>query len=180
MKGLSSFDATHGLLTTYAYQLPGAWLRGWTLSGTTLFRSGTPFDVEVGTDGPPLGNVDGKDGIATVLDPTILGRAVNNPDTSLAILRRSAFSIDRDMYLKGRGNIGRNTFRKDGIANFNVALARSFTLPEPALPVKRSVLSAEFTPSRCAAIQSGITFVRPDHEHLEIAVTFKFVLAVRF
>ena len=128
LKGASSFDVRHSMVITYTVplHLPTRWLSGWTVSGTTLLRTGTPFTVEAGSDAPPLGNVDGEwQDRPSILDPSVLHHSVDNPDTSQSILRRSAFSAE-DNFLKGRGNIGRNTFRKDGAANFNVALARVF------------------------------------------------------
>ena len=38
-------------------------------------------------------------------------------------------SIDTNIPPAGRGNLGMNTFRKDGTANWNTALGRSFRLP---------------------------------------------------
>ena len=115
-------------LTPIRYLEPGSGVGA--VSGTTLLRSGTPFNIEIGTDGPLLGNVDGEgQDRPSILDPSIVGRTIDNPDTSASILRRSAFSTE-DTFLKGYGNIGRNAFRKDAIANFNLALTRSFQFPE--------------------------------------------------
>ncbi len=128
MKAPSLFDVRQSLVISYTVplKLPTRWLSGWALTGTTLLRTATPFTVEVGSDAPPLGNVDGEwQDRPSILDPTILHKSIDNPDTSQSILRRSAFSAD-DTFLKGRGNIGRNTFRKDGAANFNAALTRTF------------------------------------------------------
>jgi hypothetical protein len=53
-RGLSDFDRTHRLSVSYRYDLPfgkdatgarGALLRGWAVSGITIFQSGTPFSV---------------------------------------------------------------------------------------------------------------------------------------
>jgi len=53
-RGLSDFDRRHRLVTSYRYDLPwfgaatgaeGALLRGWSISGISIFQSGTPFSV---------------------------------------------------------------------------------------------------------------------------------------
>jgi hypothetical protein len=64
MKGLSPFDQPHAFLWRAGYQLPNfsRVLGGWTLSAVTLLKSGTPFNVGTGGDGPGYGNVDGNGG----------------------------------------------------------------------------------------------------------------------
>ena len=93
------------------------WLRGifggWQLSNVFLAKAGTPFSVQSGSDAPGFGNVDGQQSDNPfLLDPSILGASVDHPDTAAAQLPRSAFAFiqpgDR------RGNLGRNTFRRDG------------------------------------------------------------------
>jgi hypothetical protein len=125
MRGLSKFDAPHRLSVTYSYALPTRWLRSWTVIGTTLLHSGTPFLIQTGGDAPGAGNVDGEYGDRpSIVDPSVRAQSVDNPDTSPSILRRDAFVADGT--IKGRGNLGRNVFRKDGVANFNLALQRTF------------------------------------------------------
>ncbi len=136
-RGLSDFDSPHAFLAQYSYDLPlpARWrgtarklLGGWQVSGATLMKTGTPFTLYVGSDSPGFGNVDGGPGDRpNVVDPSVLHRTINHPNTSQKMLPRSAFSYVRPGEL--RGNIGRNTFRKDGIHNWNLALARSWKLP---------------------------------------------------
>ncbi|MBI5085507.1 MAG: hypothetical protein HZB13_13020 [Acidobacteria bacterium] len=128
MKGRSTFDQPHAFLWRGSYALPGnrkLW-GGWNLSGVLLAKQGTPFTIGAGSDAPGFGNVDGNGGDRpNLLDPSILGRTVGNPDTSRALLPRSAFS-----YMKptdDRGNLGRNTFRKGGIRNLNAILWKSWS-----------------------------------------------------
>ncbi|MDW8355094.1 MAG: TonB-dependent receptor [Bryobacterales bacterium] len=133
-KGLSAFDATHALLLYWSWELPRAstlpraatrWLEGWQLSGAALFKTGTPFTLYAGSDAPGFGNVDGGPGDRPhILDPSILGQAVAHPDAAPRILQRDRFAFMRPGEL--RGSLGRNTFRKDGIANLNAALARQW------------------------------------------------------
>lgn len=136
LKGLSSFDQPHALLAHVFYNTPSltrapGWLRKgvgrWNLMAVYLAKSGTPFTVVSGSDGPGFGNVDGAPADrVNVLDPSVLGRTIGNPDTALAMLPRSAFAFIRPG--ETRGNIGVNTFRKGGIFNMNFALARDFRI----------------------------------------------------
>ncbi len=143
MKGLSFFDQTHAFLarSSYAFQAPGfmrnrvhpaartaeAIIDGWTFSSIVLLKSGTPFSVTAGSDAPGLGNVDGNGGDRPMLlDPSILGRTIGHPDTSKALLPRSAFAF---MGLNNqRGSLGNNVFRKGPIRNVNAALSRNWTI----------------------------------------------------
>ncbi len=133
-RGLSNFDSTHALLVSYSYDLPRrsgasrllAWLTdGWQLSGGTLLKSGTPLTLYIGSDAPGYGNVDGGSADRpNILDPSILGKTISHPDTAPLILRR-----DRFVYIplgERRGSLGRGTFRKAGIANFNAALSKQW------------------------------------------------------
>lgn len=133
-KGLSNFDQPHAFLLRSSYELAGArggrrparLLRGWRLTAAVLLKKGTPFTVTT-LDGPGYGNVDGNGGDRpNLLDPSILGRTIGHPDTSVRLLPASAFSFiaPRD---RG-GNLGVNTFRKGGIRNVNASLARSWTM----------------------------------------------------
>jgi hypothetical protein len=134
LKGLSSFDQPHALFTRFTWIAP-AWQRGqswlqaslgrWEFAAITVLKSGTPFDVLSGSDGPGYGNVDGAVGDRpNLLDPSILGRTIGNPDTAIQMLPRSAFAFMRPT--DSRGNLGHNVFRKDGIRNVNASLARTW------------------------------------------------------
>ena len=134
LKGLSDFDQPHAMLLQAAYTVPrgplGGLVRrlfvGWTVSTVTLLKSGTPFTVDSGSDGPGLGNVDGRRGDRPMLlDPSVLGRVVGSPDTSEALLPASAFRFI-NAPTEQAGNLGRNTFRKGKIANVNASLYRRF------------------------------------------------------
>ncbi len=143
MKGLSNFDQPHALLWRLHYETPqlraqGGWLRRifshWQLSSVLLLKSGTPFELQAGSDGPGVGNVDGTSSDRpSVLDPSVLGRTIDDPDTSTGMLPRAAFGFNQPG--ERTGNLGRNTFRKDGIWNINAGLSRRW-----ALGADRSVL----------------------------------------
>ncbi len=133
MKGPSDFDQTHAFLLRTSYmirttkfpRLVSAFTDGWNLSAVTLIKTGIPFNIGSGSDGPGFGNVDGNGGDRpNLLDTTILGRTIANPDTSKQLLPRSAFQFISPT--DARGNLGRNVFRKGPIRNVNASLQRSW------------------------------------------------------
>jgi hypothetical protein len=152
-KGLALFDTPQVLAISYAYRLPffagsthgpAAALQGWQISGTTLFQSGVTFHLHTGSDAAGYGNVDGDTGDRpNILNPSLLGKTFDNPGTAATLLgadtcRRPGTDglpylhcqyFDTNIAPGGRGNLGMNTFRKDGTANWNVAFGRSFRLP---------------------------------------------------
>jgi hypothetical protein len=133
MRGLSDFDQTHAFLwrTSYAIRTPKfhrwatALTNGWNISTVVLVKTGTPFNVQSGSDGPGFGNVDGNGADRpNLLDASILGRTIAHPDTSKQLLPRSAFQFINPT--DQRGNLGRNVFRKGPIHNVNASLQRSW------------------------------------------------------
>lgn len=124
-KGLSNFDATHALALRWLYDIP--W-QGLQLSGISTFRTGTPFTLYIGSDAPGFGNVDGSGGDRpNILDPSILGVTIGHPDTAPLVLTRDKFSLLTPP--KQEGSLGRNVMRKARIANWNLALQKSWRLP---------------------------------------------------
>ena len=141
-KGLSNFDSTHAFSLQTVYDLPYAFQ----LSGVGTMKTGTPLTLFIGSDAPGIGNVDGSGGERpNILDPSILGMTIGNPDTAPFILRRDLFSyipVGED-----RGNLGRGTFRKGGIFNWNAALQRSWKLPhDGSLQFRAEAYNATNTP----------------------------------
>src|SRR5262249_24873843 len=75
MKGVSDFDQTHAFLwrASYPLRIPKinrfftAVTGGWNLSAVVLVKSGIPFNLSTGSDGPGFGNVDGSSGDRPVL-----------------------------------------------------------------------------------------------------------------
>ena len=136
LKALSDFDQPHALLLQFDYSIPrpstggilGKLFGGWNFSAVTLYKSGTTFSIESGSDGPGFGNSDGRpDDRPVVLDSSILGRTIGDPDTSQSLLSRDAFRYIQAP-LEQAGNLGRNMFRKGTIANVNASLSRRFQL----------------------------------------------------
>ena len=155
LKGLSDFDQPHAFLLQASYTVPrgladgwiGKLLRDWTFSTVTLLKSGTPFTVESGSDGPGFGNIDGRRGDRPmILDPSILGRVIGSPDTSESLIPRNAFRYI-DAPSEQAGSLGRNTFRKGKIANINTSLARRFAMgPEWSMELRAESINFFNTP----------------------------------
>jgi hypothetical protein len=61
-----------------------------------------------------------------LIDPSVLGRTIDDPDTSAARLPRSAFAFIQPV--EEAGNLGVNVFRKGGVHNVNAAVSRAFHL----------------------------------------------------
>ena len=135
-KGRSNFDVRHALTLTGSWNVPNlvpshhalaGLANGWQLSGTTLFKTGTPFTLYIGSDAPGFGNVDGGGGERpNILDPSLLGQTFNRPETAAALLTRDKFAFV--VLGESRGNLGRNTFTKHGIANLNAAISKQWRL----------------------------------------------------
>ncbi len=136
-KGLSNFDSTHAFVVNYAWELPSShgtrsWInaltRGWQLGGANLWKKGTPLTLFMGSDSPGFGNVDGGSSDRPgILDPSILGKTVSHPNEAPLIISRERFTTI--VPGESRGNLGRNTFRKARIWNWNAALTRQIRLP---------------------------------------------------
>ena len=135
LKAVSAFDQSHAATVRFQYAIPNSpnrrFLRqtagGWRISGVFLAKTGLPFTVISGSDGPGSGNVDGSNGDRpNLLDAAILGHTIANPDTSQLLLPRSAFALIQPT--DARGNLGFNTYRRGGIRNMNASLARSWPL----------------------------------------------------
>jgi hypothetical protein len=139
LRGLSNFDQRHAFLLQSSYETPRrgvgrSWVQrvlgSWNLSTVWLAKQGTPFTVDSGSDAPGFGNVDGQMGDRpNILDPSILGRTIGDPDTSQQLLARSAFAFI-NAPTQMAGTLGRNTFRKGPIANLNAALWKSWTVSQ--------------------------------------------------
>ncbi|MCC7157250.1 MAG: TonB-dependent receptor [Bryobacterales bacterium] len=133
-RGLSNFDSTHSFLVNYMYDLPamttgGRAIRsiteGWQLGSVIMWKSGTPLTLYVGSDSPGYGNVDGgPSDRPNILDPSILGMTISNPEAAAQILRRDRFSYIRPGDL--RGNLGRGAFRKATIWNWNASVSKQW------------------------------------------------------
>lgn len=155
VKAVSDFDQPHAAIARVNYRTPAIGpsssalnkaFGGWELYSVVLLKTGTPFIMYTGSDGPGLGNVDGVMGDRPMLlDPSVLGRSINHPDTSRSLLPRSAFGfVPLDT---PSGNLGRNVFRKDGIQNVNFSVARSWKIAsESTLTLRAESINLLNTP----------------------------------
>jgi hypothetical protein len=184
LKGLSRFDQPHAFLTRITYSSPrggNVWLRDWEAGAIVLLKSGTPFNVTSGSDAPGFGNVDGANGDRPhIVLPSILGRTIGNPDTSRAGLPRAAFAYMTPE--QGRGNLGRNTFRRGGLYNVNASLQRSWRWNgDLEMRLRGESVNLLNTPQFA---EPGSSLVDPNFGRITNTLnegrTFRFELGVRF
>ena len=188
-RGLSNFDQPHAVL------VQGAWDTGkgnrtllqriyhnWNLTSVYLLKSGTPFEINSGSDSPGIGNVDGTNGDRpSVVDPSVLGRIIGNPVTSQQLLPRSAFRY-MNAPVEMAGNLGRNVFRKGKIANLNASLGRSWALPgDRSVTLRAEAINLSNTPQFA---EPGSNLSSPNFGQISNTLndgrTFRFTLRVGF
>lgn len=188
MRGPSSFDQTHAFLWRTSYLIPNGFRRakwlaaaagGWNFSTVALVKSGIPFNVTAGSDGPGFGNVDGNGGDRpNLLDPSILGRTIADPDTSRRLLPRSAFAYINPT--DPRGNLGRNVFRKGPIRNVNASLSRTWSIKRDAMLTFRAESINLFNTPQFA--EPGAELSNPNFGQITNTLndgrTFRFMLQV--
>ena len=151
------------------------------MSTIFLAKTGSPFTVFSGSDGPGFGNVDGSPGDRpNLVDPSVLGRTIGHPDTSTALLPRSAFSFMGPN--DARGNLGENTFRRGGIRNLNAAISRTWSLaPEKSLTLSVESINFLNTPQFA---EPGTDLTSPNFGQITNTLndgrTFQFQLRFRF
>ena len=187
VKSLSFFDQPHSFLLRAVYQTPRGtgWARrlfgGWQFSTVTLLKTGTPFTVQVGSDGPGFGNVDGATGDRpNLLDPSLLGRTIGDPDTSRQLLPLEAFAFQGLSDLAG--NLGLRTFRKGKIANVNASMSRSWTVAsEKKLTFRAESVNFFNTPQFA---DPSVSLTSPSFGRITNTLndgrTFRFTLAFEF
>ena len=190
VKALSEFDQSHAFLWRVVYQTPAlggrrTWTRRmfgrWELFSVVLLKSGTPVTVTSGSDGPGFGNVDGAFADRVhILDPSILGRSIDHPDTSAQRLPHSAFAFIQPG--EQAGNIGRNTFRKDGIHNINFAVSRNWKIAAEKILVFRVESINLFNAPQFA--EPGLALSSPSFGEITNTLndgrTFRFLLQFAF
>ena len=134
-RALSRFHTPHRFTMYGTYRLPffsgnKGWLGqafgGWQFSAVVKLAKGTPFTVT--TTALDL-NFDGfSESRPVILDPSVLGRGINDPLTSRIALPRAAFrtltTADFNTPI-----LGRNTFFLDGVKNVDFGIAKVFPMP---------------------------------------------------
>ena len=145
-RGLSDFDRKHRLAVSYVYEFPffadatgfkGAALRGWGLTGVTIFQSGTPFSILDSGAGTAF------DGITTITTGASLapGATLASGLTSGGTESRlngyvniNAFAhapiIGDDGAATGFGNLGRNVYRGPFEQTWDFSLVKNFRITE--------------------------------------------------
>ena len=147
-RGLSRFHTPHRFTLNGTYRLPffkdgkgllGHAFGGWQFSGVVKLAKGTPFTVI--TTGVDL-NFDGfAESRPVLLNPAVLGAAVNNPATSQQVLPATAFRTLSTS--DSTGNlVGRNTFFMDGVKNVDFGAQRSFACPGRASVLPCALISS--------------------------------------
>ena len=135
---LSAFDRTHRVVASWLYETPAvgnAFVRqltgGWQVSGVFVAQSGQPFTILTGVDT----NGNGGGGDRPTFDPS--GTLTPDPDTGnlrtfttsgmfLVPLGTNGLPLANSL---GNGNLGRNTLRAPAWFNWDISVARRFTLP---------------------------------------------------
>jgi hypothetical protein len=136
LRGLSRFDTPHRFTFFGTYRTPffdkdrgilGNLLGGWQMSAVFKWAHGTPFSV-IRSGGADLNFDSFAEARPVILDPSLLGRTIGNPSTSVQDLPRSAFrdAVAADF---GTSILGRNTFYADGVKTVDLAFAKSFGMP---------------------------------------------------
>lgn len=190
LRGVSDFHQPHSYLMRGGYRIPmnvgvGDWWRstlgGWALNSVALWKSGTPFTLFSGSDGPGYGNVDGSfNDRPNVIDPSVLGRIIDHPDRSVALLPREAFGFMDPT--DARGNIGRNTFRRQSVWNVNASMSRTWRIfSENALTLQAESLNLL---NRAQFAEPGNRLANPDFGQITNTLndgrTFRFLARLTF
>jgi hypothetical protein len=142
---LSDFDRTHRLVISYDYALPvfsrargwqSAALGHWSISGITVFQSGLPFRVTDSAGGTVYGTAT-PDTATPSLAP---GYTIASAQTSGSIdqrinayLKPAAFVPAPTVGIDGTtgfGTLGRNSFRGPFQQNWDMSLAKNWTVRE--------------------------------------------------
>lgn len=131
--GNSDFDQRHNFAAFSYWDIPAlhrgrlrALSRGWTLSETFVVRSGLPYSVFAGDQNcHPLCNTR-----ADLVNPAVLyfpGPSRDAAPGTRQLLNPDAFRAPAP---GSNGNTGRNVFRGPGFWNFDLSIARTFTVRE--------------------------------------------------
>lgn len=137
-RALGRFQTPHRFTLFTSYELPwltktkdwrGAAFGGWKLSLVSKLVHGSPFTVSSTTNFGDF-NFDGfNESRPVVVDPSVLGRTINNPLTSRDQLPRAAFRTPPVLADYSCCVLGRNTFYADGVNNFDLSMFKQFRVP---------------------------------------------------
>jgi hypothetical protein len=147
-RGQSRFHTPHRFVLNGTWRLPffrsrtdwvGAVLGGWDVSAIVRLAHGTPFTV-IDTGGGDITWDGFSENRPVILDPSILGRTIDDSVNSQQQLPASAFQrATPDDY---RRLVGRNTFYADGVKNVDASFTKYFGMPmKDRLMVRLSVFN---------------------------------------
>jgi hypothetical protein len=140
-KSISAFDMRHNFVVNYRYRLPfdsifrarNRLTDGWYLSGITRFTSGLPVTLYNNTDSSLLGSMPNginNNGVDTPYYVPGNLEINTNPRNGRPEFNTSLFPSDVTPYLGQIGNAPRRFFYGPGMANFDMALQKEFTIAE--------------------------------------------------
>jgi hypothetical protein len=123
----SDFDIPQIFTLSYLYRFPfwqqNRWLGGWTVSGITTLQSGRPFTLYSGSD-----NLAGTNN-NRLLD--VPGALIRRGSSATPVLLSPGFSAAQVTPKTAElGSLGRNSERGDGMAVWNVSIAKVFPVTE--------------------------------------------------
>ena len=132
---LSKHKATPGAESAQPSALSNLLMRGWQLSGITVFQTGTPFSVINGGSPGGIGVAD-NGGVANYFGTGSYADCVGNPNSHVAyggrfvaqtfgplLYNPSAYAAPRGLTF---GNCGRNSLHNPSRTNFNLSLLKHF------------------------------------------------------
>jgi hypothetical protein len=128
-RGPATYDTPHRFVASYIYQLPGfsnhnalvrGVLGGWSISGITVFESGYPFTPTTGRDLAGLGG-------ALDQRPLVVGNWKMEERIGTLYFSPDAFALPAAGTL---APTGRNFMRLPGTHNWDLSLAKDFSLHE--------------------------------------------------
>jgi len=191
-RGYSRFHTPHRFTFFGTYRLPffandkswkGTFIGGWQMSGVLKLVHGTPFTV-TGT-GFDL-NLDGFAETRPVLvDPSVLGNSISNPQTAQQLLPLAAFRSPSSAADYNCCLLGRNTFFLDGVNNVDLALSKIFAMPweKHSLSVRADMFNAfnhfqwgfpnaTYTSSTLGVLSTGATQYAP--RTIQVSLKYSF------
>jgi len=134
-RALSRFDTRNRFTFLSSYLLPffregnpilKQALGGWQISSVVKLASGNPFTIT----GNALDlNFDGFAERPILVDPSVLYRSIDDPNTSQQRLPAAAFRRATFADIGQGGVTGRNTFFMDGVQNVDLGIYKNFAMP---------------------------------------------------
>lgn len=144
-RGSSDYDRAHRFTVVYLWDIPGPKhgiknqaFGGWSITGVTMFQSGTPFTVLNGfdrnndglaTDRPDIGNPNAPVNTRAILSSSC-SSGYQDPDKGVCVSPADVHFIQAGRSLPGPRTVGRNTLFTAGINNWDANLAKTVVLAE--------------------------------------------------